>query len=485
MQHRTKFLPLFLERLPILLGVLVVWGFLVGPQTALAVDNGPTQTGEICMQKVFGTPVANSNLLNCTANDIRLSRATSVNPMSCIEGTTFNLEATFETIVTANSRYDAGFFFRIDGGTNARGDGTDATGQCSLSALVPDTLPALDADGDTCGDLNSGTYNVTFTIPGVLCSDTDGDGYLNLPNCTSWHSNQGTACNINAAYDFDPDTKSKCVCDDTFQVPVIVETATITVVKEAAPISVPETGGAVTYSVMVTNNASFVDLDIDSIKDDIYGDLSGISACGSGEPSTSVPGPCTPASVISCPSLIGTTLAPGDSTSCSFAAFVSGDFGETITDVVEVCGTDISGHAGICGYDDADVTITDVSATPSLTKSAQSATCAVDVTYQVVVSNNSAIDTLTVNALNDNMFGNITTPHAAGEGFEQVVSTTCATGGTIVASGNYTCSFKGRISGNSCNFTHTDTVTGNVTDDDGVTTEPSDNAVVTVTTTFP
>jgi hypothetical protein len=156
------------------------------------------------MQKVFGTPVANSNQLNFTANDIRLSRATSVNPTSGIEGTTFNLEATFETIITANIRYDAGFFFRIDGGTNARGDGTDATGQCSLSALDPSILPAEELDGDTCGDLNSGTYELTFTIHGVLCTDTDGDGFLNLPNCTSWHSNQGTTCNINTAFDFDP-----------------------------------------------------------------------------------------------------------------------------------------------------------------------------------------------------------------------------------------------------------------------------------------
>jgi len=460
MQHRTKFQHLFAGLFPILLGVLVVWGFLVGPRAAFAVDNGPSRTGEICMQKTFGTPVANSNLLNCTANDIRLSRATSVDPTSCIEGSTFDLTATFETIVTANSRYDAGFFFRIDGGTNARGDGTNAAGQCSLSALDPGISPAEELDDDTCGDLNSGTYNLTFTIPGVLCHDSDGDGFLNLPNCTSWHSNQGTTCNINTAFDFDPDTKSKCVCDDTFQVPVIVETASLTVVKTAAPTSVPETGGTVTYTVMITNNASFVDLIINSIMDDVYGDVGGASNSA--------------VTNNTCPALIGITLAPSSSTSCSFEAIVSGDSGQTVTDVVEVCGTDQAGHAGICGDDDADVTITDVSATPSLTKDALSATCSVDVTYQVVVSNNSAIDTLTVEKLTDDKFGDITTVH------DDVISTTCATGGTIATSGNYTCSFVGRITGNSCNFTHTDTVTGDVTDDDSVSTSPSDSASVTV-----
>ena len=146
---------------------LMITTAIFGSQLALAADNGPTQTGQICMQKVFGSPVSNSNRLNCTANDIRLSKAVNVFPSSCLEGTQFTLTATFEVDVTANSRYDAGFFFRIDGGDNARGDGTNADGKCSLSALNPSLAPAMDLDGETCGDLNSGNYKVTFTIPGV------------------------------------------------------------------------------------------------------------------------------------------------------------------------------------------------------------------------------------------------------------------------------------------------------------------------------
>ena len=113
---------------------------------------------------------------------------------------------------------------------------------------------------------------------------------------------------------------------------------------------------------------------------------------------------------------------------------------------------------------------------PSLTP-VLSATCSVDVTYQVVVSNNSTIDTLTVDKLTDDKFGDITTMH------DDVISTTCKTGGTIATSGNYTCSFVGRITSNSCDFTHTDTVTGDVTDDDNVSSSPSDSATVTVSTT--
>ena len=453
--------------IPLLVGVFMLGGPLAGVRPASAVDSGPTQSGEICMQKVFGTPVASSNKLNCTANDIRLSRAISVSPSTCIDGETFNLTATFEVNVTANARYDAGFFFRTDGGTNARGDGNAASGICSLSALdVPPAVPGLKLDGDTSGDLNAGTYsNVTFTIPGVLCRDLDDDGFLNLPNCTSWHSNQGTNCNINAAFDFHPDTKSKCVCDDTFQVPVRVETATLEVQKDVSPDEVPETGGTVTYTVQVTNQAQFVSVTITSLVDSEYGNI--------GDPNNSNVTENT------CPDLVGDVLAPLGTTSCSFKALVAGDSGDTVPDTVRVCSTQQGSGATVCDEDDAEVTIADVPSTPTLAKTARSAACTVDVTYQVVVSNNSAIDTLSVDSLTDDKFGDITQVQG------NVVSTTCETGGTIATSGNYTCSFLGRIDSDTCDLNHVDTVTGHVTDDDGVTSTPSDSATVTITPAFP
>jgi hypothetical protein len=313
---------------PILLGVLVAGGVLVGPQTASAVDNGPTQEGQICMQRVFGTPVTNANRLNCTANDIRISRALSVSPSSCQASgdpsnpSHFTLEATFETIVTANARYDAGFFFRIDGGANARGDGSGATGICSLSALTPGVSPALDpGDGDTCGDLNAGTYSLTFTIENVACVDTDGDGFLNLPNCTSWHSNQGTACTIsdpfNAtnALNFHPDTKAKCVCDDTFQVPVIVESPSGAVRKTA-------TKALVTYEVQVKNNSSTRTVKTNSLTDDVYGDITKDKNSG------------TPNNLIEstdCNTLIGVSISPSSvSTACHFTVQI--DNSDTLGD---------------------------------------------------------------------------------------------------------------------------------------------------------
>lgn len=41
---------------------------------------------------------------------------------------------------------------------------------------------------DWCGDIDDAhnPLHPTITLDGVLCQDDDGDGFLNLPYCTSW-----------------------------------------------------------------------------------------------------------------------------------------------------------------------------------------------------------------------------------------------------------------------------------------------------------
>lgn len=451
-----------------------VAGLVLVASPAFAADIGPTVTGDVCLQQIFGTPVSNANRVNCTANDIRLSEVVSVSPTACTRGTTFDLTATYQVSVTANARYDAGFIFRIDGGANARGDGPTADGLCSLSGLTPPppaNAPALNLDGDTCGDLNSGTYNVTFTIPDVECEDSDADGKLNLPYCTSWHSNRGTQCDISSpdflvgdAPDFAPDTKAKCVCDDNFEVPVTVEEAELEVDKTASPTQVPEPGGEVTYTVDVKNTASVESVVIMTIDDDIYGDL---ADAANGNVSSNT-----------CLVLVGQTLAAGATLSCSFKADASGNAGDTVTDIVTVCAQQDGFGSPACGGDDADVDITDVYEAPTVQKTAQSTTnCRIDATYQVVVSNNSAVDVLTLNTLSDNIFGNITGVQG------NVLTTTCSVPQTIATLANYTCSFKALITDADCEVNHTNTVTAGTVDDDGTPTSPTDDATVTVTST--
>ena len=275
------------------LAVVALMALIIGNQPALAVN--VTTIGDVCMQQVFGggDTVTGANRLVCTANDIKIARATSVSPSTCIEGLPFDLTATFEVNVTANERYDAAFFFRIDGGTDAR----DPTGECSVTQLDRNISPAQNLDGDTCGDLNAGTKLVTFTIPQVLCHDSDGDGFLNLPNCTSWHSNQGTACTIGDTSGAKPDTKSKCVCDDTFQVQVQVESPSGAVSKIA-------TKAVVTYEVKVKNNSATRTVKINSLVDDQYGDITQVQGA---------------VKTTNCNTLIGDTLAPvATSDACQF-----------------------------------------------------------------------------------------------------------------------------------------------------------------------
>jgi hypothetical protein len=255
---------------PVLLSLLVLGAFAAIPHAAVAqvTLDGPTYS-DGCMQTAFGTPVTNSNKLVCTANDIKLSNVTAFSPASCVSGDLFDLTATFTTVVTANSRYDAAFFFRTDGGPNARGDGANATGTCTISQL-DDAGHGLQLDGDGCYDLNSGTYPLTFTIPDVLCDDSDHDGFLNLPYCTSWHSNQGTLCSLDTPFtDAKPDTKSKCVCDDNFQVPVRVVPPAGNLVKVA-------TQAVVTYQITVHNTGSKA-ATLSGLSDSVYGDITSAS----------------------------------------------------------------------------------------------------------------------------------------------------------------------------------------------------------------
>ena len=250
-------------RIPILCAVMVVAGFLAGLPAASAQDSGPTVTGDVCMQQIFsgGGPVPNSVKLNCTANDVRISRAISVSPSSCVLDSTIPLlTGTFEIIVTSNTRYDPGFFFNIVGGTDAR----DNNSTCSLSVL-DNASPALDLDGDGCGDLNSGTYEVTFSIPNVKCADPNGNGKLNLPNCTSWHNNADTVCEQTNPPNAPPDTKSKCVCDDEFEVGVIVTKPEGSLTKTAKE-------AVVTYEIVVTNDSDFA-ATLSALTDTLYGDI--------------------------------------------------------------------------------------------------------------------------------------------------------------------------------------------------------------------
>jgi hypothetical protein len=472
--------------------VIVVGGLLLGAQPVSA---------QTCIQDVWKAH-GNTQNLTCTAKDVTLSTASNIDILTggsctiengvkvckCFSGGTVTFTADFRMDLTADTRYDIGFYIASDGDPN--NDGAK-TGLCSATAsLVENTQPSLysngnstfinlDASPDICGDITGPlrtAHNPVIVRQTITaeCEEST-SGKLELPFCTTWRqpgSNQtclGTG-NGTTSNDVYPGSPSKCNCG-TLVVDILIETARITVTKTALTPSVPETGGSATYSVTVHNDAVVADVTLDSLTDDKYGDITTIHAAGGGFLAVTATD-CTLA-----------TIAGGQDYTCTFTGTMPpGDFPGKLTDVATACGTDTNGHTNLCDDDDAEVPYSDVQQPPALTKTATATACQTDVTYAVVVTNGSAQDTLTLNTLNDDVYGNITQVQG------NVVSTTCGQSAgalpvVIAASGNYSCSFVGRIS--SCSTTVHDTVTGAATDDDGASYSPSDDATVIVNTTTP
>lgn len=467
----------------------------------------PNSNGDYCMQQVYsGSSISSSNLLNCTANDVKISKATEFcvqaldssgnpkgapscgtsppapgsDPVTCNANEMIQLTAKFQVDVNASSRFDESFYFRVDGGATARGTGGvggSVSGQCSLTNLKVGGDPSFPnssivteskvSDRDSCGDLNQGTSFVTFTLP-VMCVG-DANGKLKLPNCTSWHSNSATKCELGVPTgDSAPETKSKCNCDDGFTLDILVEHPTISVKKKASPTSVNEPGGDVTYTVTVTNDGSAASVTLSTLTEDANND----GTVDYTYNSTSTP---TLASI--CGTL---TLAPGASTDCTFTGSVSGNAGDNIVDKACASGTDSNGGtvAAVCAT--ATVSIADVKPTASLVKTVVGATCAV-VKYKVEVENTDLVEDLTLSALTDDTVGgngDITTTTGK---HDALISTDCKVPQTIAKSGGkYSCNFEALVCTDQ--LPHKDTVTGTLSDNDGNPVKPTGSATVTTIT---
>jgi hypothetical protein len=434
---------------------------------------------QTCVQEQAGRSIV------CTANDVRISFADNVRAIDgkslsqCVSGQTFSFIADFHVVTTATSRYDIGLYFATDGDPN--GDGA-RSGVCSANIITPPhadpaspgivTLGSAnyaDLDGDTCKDVNTangwGPPNgriVTVRVDNVLCQDSDGDGKLNLPNCTSWSQNSGGVCST--ATDAAPGSPSKCSCDLTFNIPVFVETGTITVAKTANPTSLPEPGGEFTYTVTVTNTAQFTNVTLDKICDDKFGlvdKVASATACAAGTLGSINSETCT----------LPQTLGPGGQYSCSFKANINSNTPlANVTDTVTVFGHD-QNNKPVQGSASASVAITDVAPTALVTKALDSLQCAT-VRYKVDVKNTDSAESLTLTTLTDNTFGSITSVHNA------VDATTCSVPQTIASGATYSCTFDATFCDAS---SHTDKVTAKLHDNDNPNTDISfDSNSVTI-----
>ena len=298
----------------------------------------------------------------------------------------------------------------------------------NLTSLVDDTFGDLDGQG-------------TCDVPQTIAA---GDTYT---CATNWflssdrlidHTNEVTASGTDEQENPDSATDDETVTfDDVLP--------TISVMKTAAPTSVPETGGDVTFIYRVTNNR-LEDVIITDLTDDQFGTLVGDADC-----------------------VVGTILAGG--ASCTFEATFTIPAGDVSGSHVNVFTATVEDNDENSASDSEDetVTYTDVSTALTVVKSTEYDSLPEpggDFHYTATITNPSTLDVVTISAITDtygvpvcsDALGEITLPYDLGPG----ASLTCAF--TVPHLGN-------------AGDAWTNTVDVTATDEDGVDVSATSNEV--------
>jgi hypothetical protein len=317
----------------------------------------------------------------------------------------------------------------------------------TLSPAASDGNTTFSLTDNTTGDEATALIAVTPGTFSITESSIPTGWQLNAASCLRDGSTSTGTKSGNAVTGIATTIGTTTVC--TFE--NIVAAPTLTVDKTADPTTLPETGGNVTFSVVVTNTA-LTSVTLTTLSDDVYGNLNGVGTC-----------------------VTGGTIAASGTYSCAFTkALAAGSAGDVHKDTVSATVTNSGGSAS--GKDGAEVTYTDVAPTLTVTKTPSPTTLSEpggSVTFTVVVNNTSA-ESVTLTTLTDNVFGTLST----------IAGTTCATGGSIVAGGSYSCTFTKTLSGNA-GTTHRDTVTATIKDDENTTATAKAGAAVTFTNINP
>jgi hypothetical protein len=226
----------------------------------------------------------------------------------------------------------------------------------------------------------------------------------------------------------------------------------LTVTKTASPGKVPEPGGPVTYTIVVTNTGQ-IEMTLKSLLDDLYGDLNGQGNC-------SVP----PVQV----------FKTGAGYTCSFTKEVSGSAGDIITDTVTATG-DAGQDGTTTATDSASVEIADVPSSLNVVKVTDPKSVVEPggaVKFSVTVENTSQVDEVVLESLVDNVHGDLN-----GKG-------TCSVPVTLQSAEAYSCSFTEGVTG-LAGDNEIDTITARGTDDDGSSVSDYDSSEVKITESQP
>ena len=322
----------------------------------------------------------------------------------------------------------------------------------SSSRTDPLTIETL--VDDVHGDLNGrGTCSVPQTIaPGAAyrcrfpATVTGVEGYVETDTVTA------------TAVDNDGERLSASdQATVTITAGAVAPPPSIDVVKAVFPREIAEPGGTAIYLLRLTNTSELEQVQINTITDDLYGDVFTLGTCAATPP---------------------VTLDPGEFIFCSFAAAVPpvaqapGAPGDSITDTITATGVGVTSNQPVSDSDIATVVISDV---PSSIKAAklgipQERPAPGGVfTFLLIVQNTSPIDTVTLTSLADDVYGDLD-----GQG-------TCSVPQTLAANGDiYTCSFPGVFTGVDGD-TQVDTIEVLGVDDDGQAVSDFPRAQVNIT----
>ena len=244
----------------------------------------------------------------------------------------------------------------------------------TLSALDDDRVGgSLNGVGDcaTGGTLAAGaSYSCSYT---QAVSGVDGDTVVNTVTVT-------------AAVPADPDTT--LTESDSFTVAIVAdpEPPSIVVTKNVSPEELEEPGGAVVYTIRVTNTSQATDpVTLTSLADSVYGDLNGQGSCATGG-----------------------VIASGDAYECTLNESHTGVAGDTFANTVTAQVQDDEGEIAQ-DSDDALVTIEAVQLPPAIeifkTASVQSLPePGGDVRYDIVIRNVGGED-LIIDDVTDSLLG--------------------------------------------------------------------------------
>lgn len=263
-------------------------GVLVGSSPAWA---GIYQdlTEELCMADASAAN-GGSSTLNCTANDVEITKVVPDPGQTCEEGKSFTFNADVTVRTNANERYDTTFYLPNDVKVMSPMDPQNGEKLCSLvlpkaedaNGAPPYAGAYVNIDGDACADITKANSTATneYTLEDqsitMLCQRSEpGSDKALFTYCAAWDNKTGDNCSAtDEPPGQTPSTRSKCNCD-SFAIDVIVirpDPAVITKTVEA-PTSRVEPGGEFTFSVNIPNDSE-ASLFITSLKDviDMDGD---------------------------------------------------------------------------------------------------------------------------------------------------------------------------------------------------------------------